>query len=132
MNNDESTEKNQGGRPMVELTEKQVSEVETLAAVLTSEQIADYFGISRRSWFRILERDDKVLALYKKGKARAFANIAGNLVTKAQAGDLGAQIFYLKTQAGWKETHKVEGAGEAGDHVITYRWLNDDDEEDTL
>lgn len=117
---------------MVELTKKQVSEVETLAAVLTSEQIADYFGISRRSWFRILERDEKVLALYKKGKARAFANIAGNLVTKAQAGDLGAQIFYLKTQAGWKETHKVEGAGETGDHVITYRWLNDDDEEDTL
>lgn len=132
MNNEESTENNQGGRPMVELTKKQVSEVETLAAVLTSEQIADYFGISRRSWFRILERDEKVLALYKKGKARAFANIAGNLVTKAQAGDLGAQIFYLKTQAGWKETHKVEGAGETGDHVITYRWLNDDDEEDTL
>ena len=132
MNNDESKENNQGGRPMVELTEKQISEVETLAAVLTSEQIADYFGISRRSWFRILERDEKVLALYKKGKARAFANIAGNLVTKAQAGDLGAQIFYLKTKAGWKETQKVEGAGEAGDHVITYRWLNDDDEEDTL
>ena len=41
----ENKEKNKGGRPRIELTEEQKSEVKTLAAVLSTEQIADYFGI---------------------------------------------------------------------------------------
>ena len=59
------TEKNKGGRPMIVLTDEQKKELETLAAVLNTEQIADYFGISRRVFFNILERDDEVSALYK-------------------------------------------------------------------
>jgi hypothetical protein len=123
-------EKNKGGRPLIELTKKQKAEVETLAAVLSSEQIADYFGIGRTTWFAILERDPEVSELYKKGRAKAVGFVAQNLIQKARGGDLGAQIFYLKTQAGWKETQKVEGAGDSGEHVIAYKWLDDDDEDD--
>ena len=36
---------------MITLTEAQLAEVETLAAVLTAEQTADYFGIGRRTFF---------------------------------------------------------------------------------
>tara|TARA_B100000530_G_C15885801_1_gene459342 strand:+ start:582 stop:962 length:381 start_codon:yes stop_codon:yes gene_type:complete len=122
--------KNKGGRPKIELSRKQKSEVETLAAVLTTEQIADYFGISRRVFFDILDRDEEVSALYKKGKARAVGFVAQNLMQKARGGDLGAQIFYLKTRAGWKETQRIEGAGDTGEHVIAYKWLDDDDEDD--
>jgi hypothetical protein len=123
-------EKNKGGRPPVVLTKEQKAEVETLAAVLSSEQIADYFGIGRTTWFAILERDPEVSELYKKGRAKAVGFVAQNLIQKARGGDLGAQIFYLKTQAGWKETQKVEGAGDSGEHVIAYKWLDDDDEDD--
>jgi hypothetical protein len=122
--------KNKGGRPPVVLTKEQKAEVETLAAVLSSEQIADYFGIGRTTWFAILERDPEVSELYKKGRAKAVGFVAQNLIQKARGGDLGAQIFYLKTQAGWKETQKVEGAGDSGEHVIAYKWLDDDDEDD--
>lgn len=122
--------KNKGGRPPVILTKEQKAEVETLAAVLSSEQIADYFGIGRTTWFAILERDPEVSELYKKGRAKAVGFVAQNLIQKARGGDLGAQIFYLKTQAGWKETQKVEGAGDSGEHVIAYKWLDDDDEDD--
>ena len=122
--------KNKGGRPKIELSRKQKGEVETLAAVLTTEQIADYFGISRRVFFDILDRDKEVSALYKKGKARAVGFVAQNLMQKARGGDLGAQIFYLKTRAGWKETQRIEGAGDTGEHVIAYKWLDDDDEDD--
>ena len=125
-------EKDQGGRPMVELTEKQISEVETLAAILTTEQIADYFGISRKTWYNIMERNEEVFTHYKRGKARAIASVASNLVTKANSGDLGAQIFFLKTQAGWKETQKIEGGGENGDLVVAYKWLDDDDTDDQI
>ena len=37
------SEINKGGRPKIVLTDEQKREVETLAAVLTTEQIADYF-----------------------------------------------------------------------------------------
>ena len=122
--------KNKGGRPKITFNEEQKKEVETLAAVLSTEQIADYFGISRRVFYDILERDEEVSALYKKGKARAVGFVAQNLIQKARGGDLGAQIFYLKTQAGWKETQRVEGAGDTGEHVIAYKWLDDDDTDD--
>jgi hypothetical protein len=124
------TEKNKGGRPLIELTEEQKAEVETLAAVLSTEQIADYFGIGRTTWFAILDRDPEVSELYKKGKAKAVGFVAQNLIQKARGGDLGAQIFYLKTQAGWKETQKVEGPGSDGEHVHIYKWMDDDDEDD--
>jgi DNA-binding CsgD family transcriptional regulator len=124
------SEINKGGRPKIVLTDEQKREVETLAAVLTTEQIADYFSISRRVFFDILERDEEVSALYKKGKARAVGFVAQNLIQKARSGDLGAQIFYLKTRAGWKETQRIEGAGDTGEHVIAYKWLDDDDEDD--
>ena len=126
------TEKNKGGRPLIELTEEQKAEVETLAAVLSTEQIADYFGIGRTTWFAILDRDPEVSELYKKGRAKAVGFVAQNLIQKARGGDLGAQIFYLKTQAGWKETQKVEGAGTEGEHIIAYKWMDDDDEDDQV
>lgn len=124
------TEKNKGGRPLIVLTDEQRNELETLAAVLNVEQIADYFGISRRVFYDIMERDKEVSAQYKKGKAKAVGFVAQNLIQKARSGDLGAQIFYLKTQAGWKETQRLEGAGNDGEHVLAYKWLDDGDEDD--
>jgi len=126
----ENKEKNKGGRPRIELTKAQKSEIKTLAAVLSTEQIADYFGIGRRTFYDIMERDDEVSAQYKKGKAEAVGFVAQNLIQKARSGDLGAQIFYLKTQAGWKETQRLEGAGNDGEHVLAYKWLDDGDEDD--
>ena len=37
-------------RPAIVLSPSQVQEVETLAALLNQEQIADYFGISRTTF----------------------------------------------------------------------------------
>lgn len=88
------------------LNEAQKTEVETLAAVLTSEQIADYFGIARRTFYSLMERDEDIAARYKKGKARAIGAIAQTLITKARAGDTIAMLFYLKTQGGWREADR--------------------------
>lgn len=115
---------------MIVLTDKQKAEVETLAAVLTQEQIADYLGISRRTFNDILERDEEVFAQYKKGKAKSVGAVAQSLVQKALAGDTASAIFFLKTQAGWKETQRVEGAGDSGEHILAYKWLDDDDTDD--
>jgi hypothetical protein len=92
-----------GGRPRTELTPDQVRELETLAAVLNQAQIADYLGIPDRTLRAIMERDEIVSAAYKRGKARAIQRVAASLIEKAVEGNAPQQIFYLKTQGGWKE-----------------------------
>jgi DNA-binding CsgD family transcriptional regulator len=95
-------------RPPITLSDEQVREVETLAALLNQDQIADYFGIARNTFRAICARDDEVLARYKKGKAKAIAHVANGLLQRARAGDTVSSIFYLKTQAGWRETSTLE------------------------
>lgn len=103
-----------GGQPQKTLTPDQVAEVSTLAAVLSQEQIADYFGISRPTFAAICERQPEVLLQYKKGKARAIGTVAKGLLQKARDGDTASAIFYLKTQASWKETNTVDHTSSDG------------------
>ena len=86
------------------LTDEELTKVEALASVLTSEQIADYFSISRSSFYEIMNRQPEVNGRYKKGRAKAIGSVAKGLLQKAQSGDTTSAIFYLKTQAGWRES----------------------------
>ncbi len=96
------------GRPAITLTDEQRAEMETLASVLNQDQIADYFGITRPTLAALMERDEDISLRYKRGKAKAIGKIAQSLVQKARAGDTTAMIFYLKTQAGWREKQEVD------------------------
>jgi len=109
----------EAGRPEIELTEKQIDEVETLAAVLSTGDIADYFGIGRTTFYALMERNAHISERYKKGRAKAKGAIAGSLIQKARSGELGAQIFYLKTQCGWKETQSLEHSSPDGSMTPT-------------
>jgi hypothetical protein len=96
--------KNKGGRPKIIFTPDQVHQVEALAAYLSVEQIADYFGIAPNTFTEVRERQPEVLAAYKKGRANAIAVIAQKgIIQQAQEGNVAAACFYLKTQAGWRE-----------------------------
>ena len=92
----------------IELTDVQRQEVETLAALLNQEQIADYLGIARNTFRAICDRDPDVAERYKRGKAKAIAHVANGLLQKARPGCTTSSIFYLKTQVGWRETERVE------------------------
>ena len=91
--------------------------VERLAAVLSKSQMADYFGISETTLRAIEARQPEVSDAYKRGKGRAIAGVAGNLINQAQNGNVTAAIFYLKTQAGWKEQDATTISASA-DNVI--------------
>jgi hypothetical protein len=104
----------QGGRPAKTLTDKQRAQVEALAAYLTQEQIADYFGIARNTFTAIMEREPEVSERYKRGKAKAIGAIAQSLIQQARDGDKVAAMFYLKTQAGWRETNHVDHTSSDG------------------
>ena len=98
------------GRKPKELTEEQTVQVEALAAYLTQDQIADYFGITRPTFSAMIERNADISLRYKRGKAKAIGAVAQNLIKKARKGDNACMMFYLKTQAGWRETnHTLHG-----------------------
>lgn len=78
-------------------TEKQV---ESLAAVgVTQAQIATVLGIDTDTFRKYY------IDIYDRAKVQAIGMVAGTLFKRATEGkDLGAAIFYLKAQAGWRET----------------------------
>lgn len=92
-----------GGRPSVYFDEAQVAQVEALASVLSKKQMADYFGIAENTLRAVEERQPEVFEAYKRGKGKAIASVGSNLISLAQKGNVTAAIFYLKTQAGWRE-----------------------------
>jgi predicted transcriptional regulator len=97
-----------GGRPEKYLAENDVIQIEALAAMCTKGQIADYFGMTEKTFRAIEHRQPEVFTAYRKGKARAIAEVGSALYQKALDGDIRAMQFYLKTQAGWTEKHALE------------------------
>lgn len=88
----------------------------------TQDDIARLMG-KASSTFRVCEA---AKAAFEDGKAEIKAKVAGKLVEKALKGDTVSQIFYLKTQAGWKETSRQEHSGPDG-KPIEYRDLSEDE-----
>lgn len=73
---------------------------------LPQEMIATLVGISENT-LRLHYRDE-----LKVGKAAATFQVAQTLFTRATVGkDLGAAIFWLKAQAGWREKHVLDDPG---------------------
>ena len=93
-----------GGRPAVEFDQDKINLVEKLAAVLTKAQLSDYLGISENTFRAVEDRQPEVSEAYKKGRGKAIASVGMNLVQQSKKGNTAATIFYLKTQAGWRET----------------------------
>jgi hypothetical protein len=92
-----------------EPTPEQRSQAATMSGLgLTHEQIAVVLGISADTLTRHYQAD------LDRGHAQAVATIAGGLFSQARAGNLGAQIFWLKARAGWRERQVVEHAGKIG------------------
>jgi len=97
-----------GGKPLIVFDEKQTNQVESLAAVLSKTQMADYFGISLTTLIEIEKRQPEVSEAYKRGKSKAIGNVAKNLIAQAQAGNVSAAIFYLKTQRGGRKRRSTK------------------------
>lgn len=106
--------KNKGGRPKKALSHEQIIQVEALGAVLSIEQIANYFRMSKSTFYSVMERQPEILERYKRGKSIAIVNAGKGLLKLVREGNLGAIIFYLKTQAGWRERTQVDISSEDG------------------
>lgn len=69
---------------------------------LQQPMIATLVGVSENTLRKHYETE------LAAGKARATFKVAAKLFTKAEQGDLGAMIFWLKAQGGWREKHVLD------------------------
>jgi hypothetical protein len=91
-------------------TPASISLVETAAGLgLPQDMICLLVGVSKKTLY-VHYRDDPVIGnVLDKGKAKAVFEVAKTLFQRATTGkDLGAAIFYLKAQAGWREKHVLD------------------------
>ncbi len=72
------------------------------------ETIADILGIDAKT-LRKHYREE-----LDQSTAKANATIGGALFNKAKNGDTAAQIFWMKTRAGWRETRVVDNTSSDG------------------
>ena len=101
------------GRPKIEITEELCKKAEALSAQgLTMEQIASVLGMSASSLYEKQKEYLELLESIKRGKDKGIATITNALFNSAKEGNLGAQIFYLKNRAGWKDKIETEHTGE--------------------
>jgi hypothetical protein len=103
-----------GGPPVITLSADDIKRLESMAAVLTQDQIGSVFGFTAKTLRKIMERQPEVRTAYERGKAMAIMNVANNLVVKAHDGDVNAMKFFLSHQAGWSEKTKTEITGADG------------------
>jgi len=76
-------------------------------------------GTDQRVIADILDIDPKTLrkhyrAELDQSKAKANATIGGALFNKAKSGDTTAMIFWMKTQAGWRERQEIDHTSSDG------------------
>lgn len=103
-----------GGYPFTDpfLDPTNMEKLKTLASYgMTVEQISAIFKISRTTMFEIIRRNPDVSQYYREGKSIGIAQVSKSLIQKAMEGDVGCMIFYLKTQAGWKDRTEIIHSG---------------------
>ena len=107
------TENNEVGRPPYIKKEDDAKLVEALTiAGVTQTLVAQIVKISEPTLRKNFRKE------LDTSKARANAIISQALFKKAKDGNVVAQIFWLKTQAGWKEKNYHELTGKDGDQLF--------------
>ena len=92
---------------------------EPTEATRQTVQLHTTVGTDQATIARVLEIDDKTLRKYYRdeldlAKCKANATIGGALFNKAKGGDTAAMIFWMKTQAQWRETTIVDNTSSDG------------------
>lgn len=98
------TRKKSGPKPKIIINSEIIEEVSVLAGRgLTQQQIHQYYGISHAHWYKLIEKHPDLRKAVLSGKSKTISMVAGELIKAVRKGNVSAIIFYLKTQARWKE-----------------------------
>lgn len=107
-----------GRKREFEITDEILQQVEALGGRgLTQIQICDYFGISQFTWTNRAKETPELKLAFKRGKSKQIAKVSGKLIEQINGGSVPATIFYLKTQAGWRDESLHENEHKESDAV---------------
>lgn len=81
---------------------------------LTDEQIASALGISRTTLSNRKRENEQFVLAIKRGKAKGIALVTNKLMESIKGGNMTGMIFFLKTQAGWRETQHIDHTSSDG------------------
>lgn len=116
---DNSRPKRGVGKPAWVPTKEILEQTEKLAGLgLNKKQIAEALGIHYSTLAEKQNEYPEFDEAIKKGKAKGIAHVAGKLMAKVSALDTASIIFYLKTQAGWRESQTIEMTGADGKPLL--------------
>lgn len=101
-------------------SDEQIQFVRENAHLLTSEKLADFLGIARRTLFKAFDRDPDLQKAWIEAKTRGLTKVASALYKTAIEGNVAAQTFYLKCRGGWRQ-----GDGESEQATDTVRSIDD-------
>jgi len=98
------TDKNKGGRPSIEITDKLLKEAETLGSRgMTQDHIALALGMGRATLYEKKARCPEFSDAIARGKALGIATVTEQLIKKCKMGDKDMIKFYLSRVAGMVE-----------------------------
>lgn len=91
-------------------------QVETMSGLgLTVDKMAAIFGLSKKTFERIVADNPEVSDALEKGRAAAEANVTKTAYSLAVSGKVPAMtMFWLKCRARWREVQAVEVSGPNG------------------
>ncbi len=123
------------GKPAWVPTKEQLEQAHKLAGLgLNKKQIAEALGIGYSTLMDKQNEYPEFEEAINKGRAQGIAHVAGKLMAKVSALDTASIIFYLKTQAGWREGQTIEMTGANGAPLVpalTVTFVDpDEDDED--
>jgi hypothetical protein len=85
-----------GAKNRVKIDSKMLEEVSKLSGLgLTQQQIFNYYGIQKDTWYACLKKYPELKKAVLKGKSQILTLIASKLVKKALEGDMRAIVLYL-------------------------------------
>jgi hypothetical protein len=89
------------------ITPEFLAKVEVLSECgFTRDQMHWYFGLSNDTWSECLYLSPELQIAVKRGLTHRIEIAVGKLWEKVIAGNLSAIVFFLKTQARWRETDR--------------------------
>lgn len=98
-------------RPKINVTPEILEEAEKLASQgLTKEQISTCLGWSYSTLMKKQRANKQFLQAITDGQAKGIGTISNALFETAKAGNVAAQIFYLKNRDGenWKDKQDLD------------------------
>lgn len=95
-----------------------------LAHGVNQTSLLNYYGMTGSQWRALIKKFPVLEMAVVRGKVDLTYEISSLLIQKAREGNVSAMIFYLKSQAGFKDSGAQEAAADKPDVNFTINTID--------